>query len=116
MAYLVGYDDESQISRLEGGSRLPRLPELLVIELLSGAAASTIFPEFRRRVGSAAIERLERLQAELGQSDLAHPRVAYKSAQLTRVLASLKNPDRLQVSENLPWKPVLASDTEAPER
>lgn len=87
LAYILGYDSDSQVSRIENGSRNPTLAEVLVIELVFGVPAVAVFPEIRHAVGAGLRNRLKWLTANLSQSD---PRLSYKTAQLERVMASLR--------------------------
>lgn len=93
LAYLIGYKSDSQISHIENGSRTPQLAEVLMIELVFGVPAVTIFPEIRSAVGDRVSQRIRCIMANLEPSNRFHPRVSYKAAQLERVLASLRSHD-----------------------
>ena len=118
IAFLLGYESESHVSRLESGSRTPRLPELLVIELVFGAAAAAMFPHVHRAVTDIVRGRLERLRRRTKRLKPAPPRVAYKIAQLDRVLDSLRDLERSDLGgPEQPWyQPVLASKREPRKR
>lgn len=87
LAYILGYHSDSHISRIENGSRHPTLAEVLVIELVFGVPAVAVFPDIRHAVGAKLRNRLKWLTASLSQSD---PRLSYKTAQLERVMGSLR--------------------------
>ena len=118
VAFLLGYDSESAVSRLEKGSRIPRLPELLIIELVFGVAASAMFPHVHRTVLDSVRGRLERLRRRTNRLKPAPPRVTYKIAQLDRVLDSLRDLERPDLGgPEQPWhQPVLASKREPRKR
>jgi len=100
LAYVIGYHDRSYISHIENGSRTPHLAEVLMIELVFGIPAVTIFPEIRSNVGTRIGHRVRQIVADMGESDSAHQRVSYKAAQLQRVLASLRSRDEFDQSES----------------
>ena len=89
-AYLLNYESDSQVSRVENGSRNPTLAEVLMIELVFGVPAIAVFPEVRRAVAGGVRYRVKWLTANLRRSD---PRLSYKTAQLERVMASLGSRD-----------------------
>ena len=103
LAYVIGYKSDSQISHIENGSRTPQLAEVLMIELVFGIPAVTIFPQIRLAVGTQIGHRVKRIMADLGEFDSAHPRVSYKAAQLERVLASLRSRDDFDQGEQYSW-------------
>ena len=98
LAYVLGYDSDSQVSRIENGSRMPLLEEVLIIELVFGVPGMTIFPQVRNVVGKSVCNRVRTLIRDSRQSDDGHPRLSYKTAQLERVLASLGSRDELDQS------------------
>ena len=108
LAYLLGYDSDSHISRIENGSRNPNLAEVLVIELVFGVPGVAIFPEVREVVGQRVRRRLRRLTNELGGTESVNPRVAYKTAQLERVLGSLLSEDGFDLDEEELWHTKVA--------
>jgi transcriptional regulator with XRE-family HTH domain len=117
IAYLIGYDSESHVSRIENGSRMPRVSDLLVIEMLTGVTGSTIFVKVRRRELRRVRSRLERLCVAVRESASSDPRQSYKSARLDRVLESLRTLEREDADGNTPWShAILSSDTDPPER
>jgi transcriptional regulator with XRE-family HTH domain len=99
LAYVIGYQDRSYISHIENGSRTPHLAEVLMIELVFGIPAVTIFPQIRSNVGARVGHRVRQIMAGMGESDSAHRRVSYKAAQLERVLESLRNQEQFDQSE-----------------
>ena len=103
LAYLIGYKSDSHISHIENGSRTPQLAEVLMIELVFGIPAVTIFPQIRLTVGSRVSHRLKRVMADLREPDSDNPRVSYKAAQLERVLASLRSREEFDQSEKYSW-------------
>ena len=103
LAYVIGYKSDSQISHIENGSRTPQLAEVLMIELVFGVPAVTIFPEIRLAVGSSISRRLQSIVDDLEGSDSFQPRVSYKAAQLERVLASLRSREPFDQSEKYSW-------------
>ena len=103
LAYVIGYKSDSHISHIENGSRTPQLAEVLMIELVFGVPAVTIFPQIRLAVGTKVSHRVKRIMAGLREFDSGHPRVSYKTAQLERVLASLRSRDELDQSDRYPW-------------
>src|SRR6266542_6117949 len=101
LAFLVGYESDSQVSRIENGSRIPHLAEVLVVELVFGVPAVTVFPQIRQAVGPRIRSRAQALLREVEKSSLAGtPRISYKTAQLERVLASLRTRDDFDQSES----------------
>jgi transcriptional regulator with XRE-family HTH domain len=90
LAFVLGYDTDSQVSRIENGSRTPHLTEVLVIELVFGIPAMTVFPEIRQAIGRRIRRRLKLLLVDTTAAG-PNPRVSYKVAQLQRVLASLRS-------------------------
>jgi len=104
LAYVIGYKSDSQISHIENGSRTPQLAEVLMIELVFGIPAVTIFPQIRLAVGTRVGHRVKRIMADLRESDSIHPRVSYKAAQLERVLASLKSREEFDQGEQYSWR------------
>lgn len=100
---MIGYKSDSQISHIENGSRTPQLAEVLMMELVFGISAVNIFPEIRLAVGAGVSRRVRRIMADLPESDSGHPRVSYKTAQLERVLASLRSRDELDQSDRYHW-------------
>jgi hypothetical protein len=103
---MIGYDSDSQVSRIENGSRMPHLAEVLMIELVFGVPAVTIFPEIRRAVGAGVGRRIRDIMPEPEASDSAQPRVSYKAAQLRRVLASLRSHDEFDQGDACQWPTV----------
>jgi transcriptional regulator with XRE-family HTH domain len=103
LAYVIGYESDTQVSHIENGSRTPHLAEVLMIELLFGIPAITIFPQIRSNVGARMGHRVRQIMVDLSESDSAHARVSYKTAQLQRVLASLKSRDELDQGEPFSW-------------
>ena len=103
LAYVIGYKSDSHISHIENGTRTPLLAEVLMIELVFGIPAVTIFPQIRLAVGAQVGHRLKRIVAGLPKFDALHPRVSYKTAQLERVLASLRSPASIGPSEQYFW-------------
>lgn len=104
LAYVIGYEDETNISRIENGLRTPQLTEVLMIELVFGIPAVTIFPEIRSLVGRHVGRRVKRIMGDLQDSeDGGHRRVSYKTAQLGRVLASLRSHDEFDQSGIHDW-------------
>lgn len=104
LAYVIGYKSDSQISHIENGSRTPQLAEVLMIELVFGIPAVTIFPQIRLAVGTQVGHRLKRIMSGLPEFDSIHnPRVSYKAAQLERVLASLRSRDESDQGETYGW-------------
>lgn len=93
LAYLIGYDSDSQLSRLENGSRFPYLTEVLLIELVFGRASKDIFPGLHRTVTTELKARVKLLKADLEGQQPRRRRVPFKTAQLERVLASLDSLD-----------------------
>jgi transcriptional regulator with XRE-family HTH domain len=91
LADVLGYDSDSQISRIENGSRMPQLSEVLVIELVFGVPGVAVFPEIVQTVGRRVCRRVRQLIQELKSAEGVHSRAAYKTAQLERVLASLRS-------------------------
>jgi transcriptional regulator with XRE-family HTH domain len=91
LAYLIGYDSDSQLSRIENGSRHPRLTEMLILELVLGLPALTVFPEIRQSVDREMSSRIRSLLRDVSRTDgRKTPRVSYKNAQLERLLASVR--------------------------
>jgi hypothetical protein len=75
-----------------------------MIELVFGVPAVTIFPQIRQAVGQSVSGRVRRLIADLSDSYLpTNPRVSYKTAQLERVVASLRTRDDFNQGEKRPW-------------
>ena len=99
LAYLVGYESDTQISHIENGSRTPQLAEVLVIELVFGIPAVTIFPEVRFAVSSRVRRRVTHVLNSLERSGAAPRRLSYKAAQLERVRASLRRQVRPEQSK-----------------
>jgi transcriptional regulator with XRE-family HTH domain len=103
LAYVIGYKSDSQISHIENGSRTPHLSEVLMIELVFGIPAVTIFPQIRLAVGTQVGHRLKRIMAGLPESDSPCPRMSYKAAQLERVLASVRSREEFGQSDKYSW-------------
>jgi len=103
LAYVIGYDSDSQISRIENGSRTPQLAEVLMIELVFGVPAVTIFPDIRLAVGTTISHRVRRIVADLREFGSNHRRMSYKTAQLERVLASLRSRDDFGQGDKYSW-------------
>jgi hypothetical protein len=62
----------------------------------------TIFPEIRQAVGDSMKRRVRRLLSDArGSQAIDSPRVSYKSAQLERVLVSLRTQDDFDRSEQI---------------
>jgi transcriptional regulator with XRE-family HTH domain len=102
LAFLLGYDSESQVSRIENGSRMPFLAEALIIELVFGVPAVRIFPQVREVVGERVGQRVKALLA--GRALDSHEctsRMSYKNAQLEAVLASLRSLDDFDPGESV---------------
>lgn len=103
LAYLVGYDSDSQVSRIENGSRIPHLAEVLMIELIFGVPGVAMFPRVRDVVGRKVRSRLRKLTFQLRNSGSPRQRVSYKTAQLECVLASLRTRDASDWSGRSVW-------------
>jgi transcriptional regulator with XRE-family HTH domain len=100
LAYLIGYESDSQISHIENGSRTPHLAEVLMIELVFGVPAVSVFPQSRQAVGRTVAQRLKHLMADVAKSRTdCNPRASYKTAQLERVLGSLRTRDEFDQSK-----------------
>jgi len=99
LAYVIGYVSDSQISHIENGSRTPHLAEVLMIELVFGVPAVSIFPQVRSVIGPRIRRRLAHVLADCRLATSSHPKVSYKTAQLERVVASLRSPDRFRRGE-----------------
>lgn len=100
LAFVLGYDTDSQVSRIENGSRTPQLVEVLVIELVFGVPAVTVFPEVRHAIGRRIRRRLKLVLADTIAS-APDPRVAYKVEQIQRVLASLRSRSKSVLRDSL---------------
>ena len=103
LAYVLGHDSHGYVSMIESGSRTPLLAEVLLIELVFGIPAVTIFPEIRQAVGQSVSHRLKRLTADL-RACSSRARRSYKTAQLERVLASLRTRDDFDQSGPEVWQ------------
>lgn len=90
LAYLLGHERHTQISRLESGDRTPDFVEGLMIELLLGMPGGAIFVQARNTARLVVANRLRRLKSRLLTSSPPLQRVSYKTAQLDRVLGSLR--------------------------
>ena len=90
LAFLLGYDSDSQVSRLEDGSRIPNLFEALMLELVFEMGTTLIFELLHQRARQSLIQRIEALKAGLVASSSRHRRVSYKTAQLDRLLVLLQ--------------------------
>jgi transcriptional regulator with XRE-family HTH domain len=99
LAFLLGRA-HVDISYFENGVRLPHLADALMIELVFGVPAVTIFPEIRDAVGDRVRRRAKRLLSEIQNSSADIRRVSYKSAQLENVVASLRTPDVIDQSDD----------------
>jgi transcriptional regulator with XRE-family HTH domain len=90
LAFLLGYTSESQVSRLENGSRIPQFEQSLAIELLFGTERRSVFPKAHLAVGLELKGRVTELVAQLSQRRSSGSKVSYKTVQLERVMALLE--------------------------
>ena len=117
-AFLVGYESESQVSRLENGLRLPRLEEVLIIEHLFGVAGAVVFSKLHQRAGQEVMARIEKLQRRDGQTPkrMALPRASYKADQLNAIKASIRCRMAVDLADDKPCQignRVVPADTAA---
>jgi transcriptional regulator with XRE-family HTH domain len=91
LARLLGYGSDSQISRLESGSRIPTLFEALILELVFEMGSALIFDTLREEARHHLLERIEQLKAELAAAPQSNQRVSYKAGQLERIVALLQS-------------------------
>jgi transcriptional regulator with XRE-family HTH domain len=90
LAALIGYGSDSEVSRLENGSRLPRFAEALMLELVLGMVSAAMFHGLADTARDQVAQRVDRLRSQLGQSASPGPRASYKKSQLDRIAASLR--------------------------
>ena len=118
LAFILGYRSESQISRLESGSRVPRASELLMIEMVFGVASAAVFPSLGERASAFISARIAELRAlDPGYSRSKElVRTSFKTAHLDRILESIRRRLPFGLSVHQPWPTAtLVSDTEQPE-
>jgi len=96
--------DNSQVSRIEHGSRVPHLSEVLIIELVFGVPGVAIFPEIRDAVAPGISRRVRRLIRDARAAGTVHRRISYKAAQLERVVSSLRSRDVDDLSGYTVWQ------------
>ena len=118
LAFLLGYHSESQISRLENGSRVPRASELLMIEMVFGVTSAAVFPRLGERASAFISARI----AELRALDPGHSRsnelvrTSFKTAHLDRILESIRRRLPFGLSVHQPWpSATFMSKTDLPE-
>ena len=105
LAYVIGYRNKSHISHIESGTRTPQFAEVLMIELIFGIPAVTIFPEVRHALGQRVSQRLKSLLADPRTSCMTNnTRASYKPAQIKRVLASLRSHDECDRTDVASWQ------------
>lgn len=92
LAYLIGHT-KGHLSHIEDGSRIPHFSEGLMIELIFGLAVGSIFIQLRETADRTIERRVRVLKTNLEHSESTHSRVAYKTAQLERILASTRSRD-----------------------
>lgn len=103
LAFILGYRSESQISRLENGSRVPRASELLMIEMVFGVASAAVFPSLGARASAFISMRIAELRA-LDPSQSKEPvRTSFKTAHLDRIVESIRRHLPFGLSVHQPW-------------
>ena len=89
-ASLAGYRSDSQVSRLEVGSRQPNMRELVAIELCCGVETYRLFPKVKEEIRRQVQDRISALLEQL-RSKVLTERRSYKIQQLEFLLASIGN-------------------------
>lgn len=100
-AFLVGVD-ASQVSRLEAGTRIPRLDEALMIQLVFGAAGAEVFSQVRRTAPEVAASRIQELQRrqQQGPGRMSAQLASYKADRLEAILASIRSQMSVQSADD----------------
>jgi transcriptional regulator with XRE-family HTH domain len=92
LAELLGYTSESQVSHLERGSRVPKLTNALILELVLGRSSRDLFPEIVAAVADLLRRRIDHLVARIPQAERLQSRVKFKLDRLAQLRASLPAP------------------------
>lgn len=88
LAFLLGHS-ESQVCRLERGSRTPLLAEALVIELVFGVPVKAIFAEFHEAVTTTLLGRARDLRSRLRKVSQGSDELSLKTSRLDSLLRHL---------------------------
>lgn len=65
LAFLLGYADNSHVSRVEQGKQEPSLSDTITCELLFNLAACRLFPDVYTSISNKLLQRLDLLQQHL---------------------------------------------------
>ena len=114
LAFILGYRSESQISRLENGSRVPRASELLMIEMVFGVTGAAVFPSLGTRASTFISARIAELRGlDPGDSRSKEGvRTSFKTAHLDRILESIQRRLPFGLSVHQPWpRAIFVNET-----
>jgi len=65
IAFLLGYGNNSTVSRIEQGKQEPSIPDLITLELLFEKAACRLFPDLYTEISSKLLYRLDMFEQHL---------------------------------------------------
>jgi len=65
LAFLLGYGNNSTVSRIEQGKQEPSIPDLIALELLFEKAACRLFPDLYSEISSKLLYRLDMFEQHL---------------------------------------------------
>ncbi len=67
LAYLLGFGDNSHVSRIEQGTQEPNLSDLISCEVIFNISASKLFPDVYTLISNTLLQRIDRLQQKLSE-------------------------------------------------
>ena len=72
LGVLLGYGNNSVVSRIETGRQRPSLEELIFLELLFGKAASRLFPDVYSDMTEKLLKRMSLFEEYLCEASASH--------------------------------------------
>ena len=67
LGYLLGFGDNSHISRVEQGKLEPSLSDVISCEVLFNISASRLFPDLYTLISNNLLQKIDRLQQQLSE-------------------------------------------------
>lgn len=90
LGYLLGYAENSTVSRIEAGKQKPTGEERLLLELIFGLSTSRLFPEIHQELVGKLLDRLGQFEQSLCETPATRESMAKlsKLRSLRKELAS----------------------------
>ena len=72
LAYLLGFGDNTHVSRVEQGKLEPSLSDVISCEVLFNISASRLFPDLYTLISNTLLQKIDQLQQQLSEESFTH--------------------------------------------